>query len=117
MTGTEAVALLVRRFPVLKERVDHVEELFETPHVSYGLLATEVLQNTDDSVLLNKVATFMDELASSGDDLLEEFLVIDLLEGIAQAPEMAERFGSMIGPKAGSFLQKVEREYYGRTRA
>jgi hypothetical protein len=114
MTATDAVALLIERFPTLRKRVDHSDDLFEMPHVTYGLLATEVLENSNDEVLLSKVARFVDELANSGDDLLEEFLVIDVLEGIAQDPVLAKRLGSCISPKALEFLTGVEREYFGR---
>lgn len=116
MTATDAVALLVERFPILKERVDDPGDLFEMPHVTYGLLATEVLDNSGDDVLLTTVAEFIDELANSGDSLLEELLVIDILEGLAQDPGIARRISARINPKAVEFLERVEREYFGRHR-
>ena len=114
MTGTEAVTLLVKRFPVVKDRVDDPNDLFETPHVTYGLLATEVLENVQDQGLFKDLCKFIDELANSGDDLLEELLVIDVLEGLAQNPELAARVGSCVSPKALEFLTKVEREFFRR---
>src|SRR5258706_12525466 len=114
MTGAEAVKLLVKRFPVLKERVDHPSGLFEMPHVTVGLLATEVLENGGNETLLDTVSQFIDELANSGDDLLEELLIIDVLEGSAQNPDLAKTLRTKIGPKAVEFLDKVEREYFGR---
>lgn len=116
MTGTEAVKLLVERFPALKQRVDDPKDLFETPHVTYGLLATEALENIHDRCLFKDLCRFIDDLANSGDDLLEEFLVIDVLEGIAQDSDLAARVGSCVSPKAREFLTRVEREYFGRRR-
>lgn len=113
MTATDAVELLILRFPTLKARVDHPDDLFEMPHVTYGLLATEVLENRNDEVLLRRVARFVDELANSGDSLLEELLVIDVFEGIAQAPDMTGKLKTKITPKAIVFLERVEREYFG----
>src|SRR6266540_1264612 len=108
MTGQEAVTLLVERFPVIKQRVDDPKDLFETPHVTYGLLATEALGNVQNQGLFQDLCRFIDELANSGDDLLEELLVIDVLEGIAQDPELAARVGSCVSPKALEFLTRVE---------
>lgn len=116
MTGTDAVALLIERFPTLRERVDHPDDLFEMPHVTYGLLATEVLENSESEVLLSRVAQFIDELADSGDHLLEELLVIDVLEGIAQDTVLASKLRTRMNPKAVSFLERVETEYFRRTR-
>ena len=115
MTRIDAVRLIVDRFPILKERVDQPEDIFESAYVTYGMLATEILENTDNGVLFNNVAAFVDELANSGDDLLEELLVIDVLEGIAQDPDLSIRLSDKVGLKAAAFLKSVEREYYGRT--
>jgi|SRR5271165_135968 len=114
MTTTDAVALLLKWFPALKERADDSSDLFEMPHVAYGLLATDVLENSGDQVLVTKLGQFIDELANSGDDLLEELLVIDVLEGIAQDPDLATKMRLKISPKATDFLERVEREFFGR---
>lgn len=117
MTGTDAVALLIERFPALMERVDDHSDLFEMPHVTYGLLGTELLENSGDEALFNGVSQFIDELANSGDDLLEELLVINVLEGIAQDSNLATKLSTRISPKAASFLKAVERDYFGRQRS
>ena len=114
MTPADAVTLLINRFPAVRERVDQPDDLFEMPHVTYGLLATDVLENSNDEVLLDRVAKFIDELANSGDELLEELLVIDVLEGIAQQPNVASRLKMRITPRAASLFERVEREYFGR---
>lgn len=116
MTAADAVALLIERFPTLRERVDHPDDLFEMPHVTYGLLATEVLENSDNEVLLSSVAQFVDELANCGNNLLEELLVIDVLEGIAQDSDLTTKLKAKITPKAVSLLEPVEREYFRRGR-
>jgi hypothetical protein len=114
MDAADAVTLLLNRFPAVRERVDQPDDLFEMPHVTYGLLATDALENSDDVVLLDRVANFVDELANSGDELLEELLVVDVLEGIAQQPNVASGLRMRISPRAASFLEMVEREYFGR---
>ena len=116
MTGKEAVTMLVESFPFLRERVDSDADLYETPHVTFGLLAAEALENPHDEQLLRDVCAFIDKLANSGDELLEELLVVDILEGLAQDPALAIRVGSCISPKAAEFLTKVEREFFGRSR-
>lgn len=115
MSSNDAVLLLLRRFPILKERVDDPNELFEMPHVTYGLLATEALENIHDESLFGHLCQFIDELANSGDELLEEFLVLDILEGIAQNPDLATKVRSQASPKAKQFLVRVEREFFGRS--
>jgi hypothetical protein len=114
MSGKEAVGLLIKKFPQLEKRVDEPADLYETPNVTYGLLASELLENSSDETLLNSAAQFINELANSGDDLLEELLVIDVLEGLAQSPDLARTIGLKINAKAGQFLERVEREYFGR---
>ncbi len=89
-------------------------DLFESAHVTYTMLATELLQNPSNDELLNAVARFADELASSGDELLEELLVIDVLEGIAQDSQLAIRLSARLGERAAAFLREVERGYYKR---
>lgn len=112
--ATDAIALLVGRFPALQRTV-HEDDLLESPHIAYGLLATEVLENSSDELLLNEAARFIDDLANSGDSLLEELLVIDVLEGIAQDPDVARTLKARINPKSTAFLERVEREFFGRS--
>lgn len=113
LTPIDAVSLLVARFPALREIVD-ADGLSTSPHIAYGLLATEVLEKSADEALLDAVARFIDDLANSGDGLLEELLVIDVLEGIAQDPDVARRLKARINQKSASFLDSVEREFFGR---
>jgi hypothetical protein len=71
----------------------------------------EVLENSSNEALLDTVSQFIDDLTNSGDDLLEQLLIVDVLEGIAQNPDLAKKFRTKISPKAVEFL---EREYFGR---
>jgi hypothetical protein len=111
MTYAEAVTLIIERFPILRQRVDDLDDLFEMPYVTYGLLASELLENPEDEVLFGLAAQFVDELANSGDDLLEELLVLDILEGIAQDRDLANKFRTKITPKAVSLLENVEKAW------
>jgi hypothetical protein len=60
------------------------------------------------------VVGFINELADSGDDLLEEVLVVDVLEGVAQDPELLEAIKPKMNSKAANWLKRVETEFFGR---
>jgi hypothetical protein len=113
-TPRDAVMLLVGRFPAFKPLVEE-DDLYASPHIAYSLLASKVLEHPADVALLSSVARFADELANSGSCLLEELLVIDILEGIAQDPAAATRLRlSGIGSRVRELLARVEAEFYRR---
>ena len=114
MTEEEAISLLLTRFPGLRKKIDDPEDLVGSPHYVYGLLASEVLENRTDEDLLNATSAFIDELANSGNGLLEELLVVDVLEGLAEDPALARRLKTKISSKAAAFLDRVEKEYFRR---
>lgn len=114
MDPGDAIALLVDRFPVLVNRVDDPSDLWAGPHFAYNLLATEALEHQSDKPFLEKVVGFINELADSGDDLLEEVLVVDVLEGVAQDPELLEAIKPKMNSKAANWLKRVETEFFGR---
>ena len=114
MTAREAISLAIERFPKLLDRIDDPEDLLASPHMVYSLLAEELLTNKTNQALIEATSQFINELANSGDDLLEELLVIDVLEGLAQDPHLAKTMSMRINPAAAKFLQRVEVEYFGR---
>ena len=114
MTDEEAILLLLTRFPGLRQKIDDPEDLVGSPHYVYGLLANEVLENRTDEDLLNATCGFIDELANSGNGLLEELLVVDVLEGLAEDPALTRNLKTRISTKAAAFLDRIEREYFGR---
>lgn len=114
MTERDAISFLLTRFPELGKRIDDPEDLVASPHYVYAMLANEVLENRSDESLLNAVSRFIDELANSGNGLLEELLVVDVLEGLAEDATLARIIKAKVGPEAAAFLDRVEREYFGR---
>lgn len=117
MTDEDAISLLVTRFPILRTKIDDPEDLVTGPHYAYSLLANEILENRNDEELLKAASAFINELANSGNGLLEELLVVDVLEGLAENPDLARHFAERVGPKAATLLERVEREYFGRNPA
>jgi hypothetical protein len=114
MEPERAISLLIDRFPVLRQRVDDPGDLLIGPHFAYSLLATEALDRHTDEAFLDSVVEFINDLATSGDSLLEEVLVVDILEGIAQDPNLSNRIKANMSPKALYWLERVETEYFGR---
>lgn len=114
MTPKNAVLLLVQHFPSLKQSIDE-DDLLTRPHIACSLLAAEVLENNTDEVLLTATARFVDDLANSHDSLLEELLVIDILEGVAQNADVSRRLQTQLSIKPAALLMKVEREYFRRS--
>lgn len=116
MEPREAIQLLVAKFPILAERSGESDYLTDSPHVMYNLLATEIHDNRGDLSLLNRVAEFIEDLANSNDDLLQELLVIDLLEGIAQDENLSRQLGAKLSSRSAALLSRVEKEYFGRNK-
>lgn len=114
MSEREAVELLMEKFPILRQRTSSESDLFEMPHVTFGLLATELLENRDSVWLLPYAGEFCNELAESGDEILEEHLVIDVFEGVAQDIEVSKKLKRYLRPKAVEMFERVEREFYKR---
>jgi hypothetical protein len=114
MNEREAVEMLMARFPILRLRSSSESDLFEMPHVTFGLLATEILENQDSVWLLPYAGQFCNELAESEDDILEEHLVVDVLEGVAQNIEVSNKLKTYLRPKALGMLERVEREFFKR---
>jgi hypothetical protein len=114
MVAEQAIHLLIDRFPILNRRVEDPDDLVGAPHFAFSLLAAETLERRTDEAFLDRVGEFIDDLANSGDSLLEEVLVIDVLEGIAQDPDLARRMGQRINSKSRSWLDRVEKEFFKR---
>jgi hypothetical protein len=115
MDAETAVALLVDRFPEVLARVDAPQDAFTaSPYLAYGLFAQEVVEKKEENDFLNRATTFMNELAESGDALLEEVLVVSVLERIAEDESLVHKLKGKLRAKAGSLMKKVEEEYFGR---
>ncbi len=114
---SDALRLLWARFPELSQQFgdpDDPDPETPEPHYSYSLFAEEVLRRKEDKLFLERVCTFINELALSRDSLLEELLATEVLEGLAQDPGMAATLYPKIVPEAQETLRAIEREMYGR---
>jgi hypothetical protein len=116
MTASEAVSLLVTRFPALAEMVDGLDELQELapPFYAYELFAGDVAKRVHDNSFMNDVGGFIDELVSMKDPLIENVLWVSVLEKIAENPSAATEIKRYLGNEARTMLESVEREFYGR---
>ena len=117
MGPTGAVRFLRSRFPELAHLFSDPDNLdLETPepYHSYGIFAREVLVRRDDRNLLPEVYRFIDDMALSGQSILQELLVIEVLKTLAQDAQFATSSYRHIHQEAGEALRDVERQIYGR---
>ena len=99
-TGTEAVALLIRRFPFMLELGESEQELAEMgAFYAYGVFAREVVTRADED-FLRDAAKFVNELAVSNDSYLENLACLGILEAIVDTPEVDEKLMKYLGAKA-----------------
>jgi hypothetical protein len=111
----EALNCAIEAFPELRERVDSPDDGFlANPYFVYGLLAGEISERWRDQPFWARACEFMDRLAESGEDVLEELLVAGLLETVAEDPALAAHARKSLGSKAVAFLRRVESEMFGR---
>jgi hypothetical protein len=116
MNADTAIALLVDRFPEVLARVESPQDAFMAPpYLAYGLFAQEIVSKKQDEAFLNKASEFVDELAESGDPLLEEVLVLEILERVAEDASLANKLKAKIRERARNMMKQVEEEYFGRT--
>jgi hypothetical protein len=118
MGPSGAVKLLRARFPDLANLLaDPDDPDFDAvdAHHSYGEFGREVLRRQNDSAFLASVCPFLDDLALSGQSILEELFVIDVLEVLAKDAEFARRLCPLPPSEAHNALRTVAREIYGRS--
>lgn len=114
MTDREVVSLLLSRFPALREIVCPDENCFELPTIVYDSFAAEVVRRADDSIFLESVIRFIDDIAESKDPILSTVLVTCLLEGIASNPEVARKISGAVRENTRGLLREVETKIYHR---
>ena len=115
LTASDAVSLLTHRFPVVSQTVASPDELrIAEPFYAYERFASLIQDRFRDQPFLRSVGVFIDELASSGDPLLENVLTVTILEKLAEQPTVAAALKTYIGPKAADLLERAEREVFGR---
>jgi hypothetical protein len=100
-TDTEAVALLVRRFPFVLELGESEQELAGMgAFYTYSVFAHEVAKRLFDEDLLRRTGEFVNELAMSHDSYLEDLACVGILEAIVDTPEVDEKLMKYLGAKA-----------------
>ncbi len=111
-----AVELLIDRFPMLFDRVDDPNDMMEffSPYYAYELFAMEIIENHSDASFLRDACAFINELADSGNAVLEEVLVLSVLEGLAWDLIVADKVRGRLNAKAVEIMRNVEEFYYGR---
>lgn len=114
-TATEVVALLLERFPDLREVVDSADELeLAEPFHAYECFASEIQRRIQQREFLEAAAQFINELTESNDPLIRDVLVTSVFERIAEDKETARKIALHIGQKANSLLEDVESKIYKR---
>lgn len=84
------------------------------PFYAYERFASLVQEKFEDQTFLRSVGAFIDELALSGDPLLENVLTVGLLERLAERPTVTAALKPYVGAKASDLLKRMEREIFGR---
>jgi hypothetical protein len=106
-TSTEAVSLLVSRFPLVLDLGDSERELVDFgAFYTYGLFAAEIVRRGEED-LLRRVAEFINHLATSKDSFLEELARDELLQTIAAVPEVDQRVSQYLGSEALQMRQQI----------
>lgn len=115
MDASEAVSLLLNRFPVVRQLVGSADDLnLAPPFYAYERFAGEIHHRVNDETFMISVGEFINELADTNDPLLENVLWVTILEKIAEDPLVSTRTKGYLGLKAKEMLEEVEREFYGR---
>lgn len=114
MTPREVVALLLGRFPAMRDLVCPDDDYYNLPTCVYDSFTTEVVRRIDDRDLFDSVVRFIDDIAESKDPLLSNVLYVCILEGIAADADVAQRLSRAVGEPARKLLRDVERSFYHR---
>jgi hypothetical protein len=85
------------------------------PYHAYGLFAAEVLRRRSDTALLDRTASFINEVTASNEHILKEMAGVELLETSAQVPGIAQALYSKLTPRTQDDLRAIERGCYGRS--
>jgi hypothetical protein len=112
-----AVRLLQGRFPELSGLPDPDDPNFDSfdANHAYAEFVREVLRRQSDEPLVASVCSFIDDLALSGQSILQELFVIEVLENLAQDPGFCRKLYPRIHSEAQDALRSVERNMYGRS--
>lgn len=114
MTPQEVVSLLLSRFPAMRDLICPDEDCFEQPTCVYDSFAHEVVKRVNDRDFFESAIRFINDIAESKDPLLSTVLIISLLEGIAEDPDVARRVSGSVSENARRLLRDVEVKVYHR---
>ncbi len=112
-----AVRLLQGRFPELFGLLDPDDPNFDSfdANQAYTEFAREVLRRQSDEPFVASVCSFIDDLALSGQSILQELFIIEVLEILAQDSGFCRKLYPLIHSEAQDALRSVERNMYGRS--
>jgi hypothetical protein len=108
-----AVRLLQGRFPELSGLLGPDDPAFANQ--AYAEFAREVLRRQSDEPFVTSACRFIDDLALSGQSILQELFVIEVLEILAQDPGFCRKLYPLIHSESQDALRSVERNMYGRS--
>ena len=115
MTASDAVSLLLEKFPMMLQLVESPDDLLiAAPFHAYESFASEIERKLHDKAFLDSAASFINELAESGDPLLENVVTVSVLERLASDPSIAAEIKRYIGTRARDWMKRIERELFGR---
>jgi hypothetical protein len=111
-----ALKLLRERFPQLSHFLPEPDDPdFDNSDVyhAFSEFAEQAVRRQSDEKFFSSVCTFIDDLALSGQSVLQE-LFGEVLETLAQDAEFCRRLRPHIHSETREALRIVEREMYGR---
>ena len=121
MGAAGALKFLRDRFPEMAHLFTDPDksgaDLTGEPYHSYGQFAYEVLRRQNDIQLLSSVYEFIDDLALSGQSILQEVFAVEVLEVLATDATFARSLYPHIHPEAQDALREVEEGFFGRSRS
>jgi hypothetical protein len=113
--SAEALDLLLETFPELLENESRQDLLETGADYAYERLGDRFRENSTDLKFLERVAAFVNRLEESRDRFLLEFLIVSLLENIAQDCRASDLLKGRLSASARALLGEIEYHYFGRT--
>jgi hypothetical protein len=86
----------------------------DEPYYAYERLAALLVARSDDTLFFEAFCDLVDEMAQTGDPLLQDILIVSVLERIAEDARVAARLKQHIGSAGRDMLEAVERDLFGR---
>ena len=101
--------------PAYNEEMQWLDE--ELPHVIFSMVLNsylfELLRSTSTTAdpVLSRIFAFLEKMANSQVEEIEEVLVVTVLESLVMERDIVPRAKMLMGPKTLSFLEKQEKAF------